>query len=66
MTEGTERVSRRSFLFAVGAGGAVTATAAIAKSVPEVAPVRLDDNGYATRGYHTSPHVNAYYRTARM
>ena len=66
MTEATGRISRRSFLFAAGAGGAVTATAAVAKSLPETEPVRTDDDARATRGYHASQHVKAYYRTVKM
>jgi hypothetical protein len=66
MTEFTTRFSRRGFLFAVGAGGAVTAGAAVAKSVPEVACPRGNDDKRTTRGYHASQHINAYYRTAKM
>jgi hypothetical protein len=66
MTESTTRFSRRSFLFAVGAGGTVTAAAAVAKSVPEVEVARTSDDKHATRGYHASRHVDAYYRTVKL
>ena len=66
MSEPTTRVSRRSFLFAVGAGGAVTAGAVIAKNVPEVECPRGNDDKRATRGYHASRHVDAYYRTVKL
>jgi hypothetical protein len=66
MTESTTRFSRRTFLFAVGAGGAVTAGAAVAKNVPEVEHPRGDDDKRATRGYHASRHVDAYYRTVKL
>ena len=66
MTDSTARFSRRSFLFAVGAGGAVTAGAAVAKKLPEVECSDTSDDKHATRGYHASRHVDAYYRTVKL
>jgi len=66
MTERANRVSRRSFLFAVGAGGAATAAAMVAKNAAEPEPARADDDKHATRGYHHSQHVKAYYRTVKI
>jgi hypothetical protein len=66
MTEPTTRFSRRSFLFAVGAGGAVTAAAAVATNLPEVQSPRSNDDKRATRGYYVSRHVDAYYRTVKL
>lgn len=66
MTERTGRLSRRSFLFAVGAGGAVTAAAIVSKNAPEAQPPLGNDDKRATRGYHASQHVNDYYRTAKF
>ena len=67
MTERTRQLSRRRFLFAVGVGGAVTATATVAKSVPEAHSARgNNDDKRATRGYHASQHVTAYYRTVKV
>jgi hypothetical protein len=65
MTERTKRLSRRNFLLAVGAGGAATAAAIVAKnSTPEL---KTKDNGKrATRGYQSSEHVNNYYRTTKV
>ena len=67
MTERTRPLSRRGFLFAIGAGGAATAAALVAKNIPEEAqPAPAADDKRATRGYHASPHVNAYYRTVKL
>jgi hypothetical protein len=66
MTERTNRLSRRKFLLAVGAGGAVTAAAIVAKNAARVQPAARDADKRATRGYHASEHVNHYYRTAKV
>ncbi|MCC6197351.1 MAG: twin-arginine translocation signal domain-containing protein [Burkholderiales bacterium] len=67
MTERTKRLSRRNFLFAVGAGGAVTAGAMVANNAAKAQPAfDNDDDKRARRGYHASRHVNDYYRTARI
>ena len=62
----TKKLSRRSFLLAVGAGGAATAAALVAtrKSTPS-APVS-GQSKRATRGYHASEHINTYYRTTKV
>jgi hypothetical protein len=67
MTERTRPLSRRSFLFAVGAGGTVAAAAMVAMNRAKAQPAfGNDDDKGATRGYHASQHVNDYYRTARI
>ena len=66
MTEGTRRLSRRNFLLALGAGSAVTAAATVAKDIPEARAACGNDDKRATRGYHASQHVNAYYRTVKI
>ncbi|HSA88712.1 MAG TPA: formate dehydrogenase [Burkholderiales bacterium] len=65
MSERSPRLSRRKFLFTVGAGGAATAAAVVAakKSVPAAASGK---GKRATRGYHATEHVNNYYRTAKV
>ena len=63
MTERTKRLSRRNFLLTVGAGGAATAAAIVAKS-PATDPSSKDKR--ATRGYHASEHINNYYRTTKV
>jgi hypothetical protein len=66
MTERAKRLSRRNFLLAVGAGGAATAAAIVAKNAPQSqSPLRSHDKR-ATRGYQASEHVNHYYRTAKV
>jgi hypothetical protein len=65
MTERTKRLSRRNFLLAVGAGGAATAAAIVAKNVAQ-APAASGQGTRATRGYHASEHVNNYYRTTKV
>jgi hypothetical protein len=67
MTEPTTRVSRRSFLFAVGASGAVVAAAMVAQNTtPKAQAASANGDRRATRGYHASQHVNAYYRTVKI
>jgi hypothetical protein len=66
MTERTQRLSRRRFLFVAGTGGALAAAAIVAKNAqPVQAPLPSPDRR-ATRGYQASEHVNHYYRTAKV
>ena len=64
MTERTKRLSRRNFLLTVGAGGAASAAAIVAKNAPSSSTP--DKSKRATRGYHASEHVNNYYRTTKV
>ena len=64
MTERAKRLSRRNFLLTVGAGGAATAAAIVAKN-PSSKPA-ADGDKRATRGYHASEHINNYYRTTKV
>jgi hypothetical protein len=65
MSDRTLRLSRRKFLLTVGAGGATTAAAIVAKtSSPSQSPSSKDKR--ATRGYQATEHVNNYYRTAKV
>ena len=63
MTERTKSLSRRSFLLAVGAGGAATAVAIVAKNPPSLKPSQSGRGKRATRGYELSEHIRKYYRT---
>ena len=63
MTERTKRLSRRNFLLTVGAGGAATAAAIVAKAPSSASP---DKSKRASRGYHATEHVNNYYRTTKV
>jgi hypothetical protein len=68
MSQGQTKLSRRNFLLAVGAGGAVSAAAIAAKTVPQARPqpVADGDDKKKTRGYQASEHVRNYYRTAKV
>jgi shikimate 5-dehydrogenase len=65
VTEKKARLSRRNFLLTVGAGGAATAAAIVAKKPTETSTPSSTDKR-ATRGYHASEHVNNYYRTTKV
>ena len=64
MSERSLRLSRRKFLFTVGAGGAATAAAVVATK--KATPAASGRGKRATRGYHATEHVNNYYRTAKV
>jgi len=64
MSERSLRLSRRKFLFTVGAGGAATAAAVVATK--KTAPAPTGSGKRATRGYHATEHVNNYYRTTKV
>jgi hypothetical protein len=65
MTERTQRLSRRNFLWTVGAGGAATAAAIVAKT-SGLASSEKDQGKRASRGYQASAHINNYYRTTKV
>ena len=62
----TRKLSRRSFLLAVGAGGAASAAALVATRRPSGSGPAPGQGKRATRGYHASEHVNNYYRTTKV
>jgi hypothetical protein len=64
MSERSLRLSRRKFLFTVGAGGAATAAAVV--GTKKTTPATSGKGKRATRGYHATEHVNNYYRTAKV
>ena len=66
MSENKTRLSRRNFLLTVGAGGAASAAAIVAKSVPQAQPVAGAEDKKTRRGYHATAHINNYYRTAKV
>lgn len=65
MSEKKTVLSRRNFLLTVGAGGAATAAAMVARTPQGVSQGKGKDKR-ATRGYQASEHVNNYYRTAKV
>ena len=66
MSQGQTKLSRRNFLFAVGAGGAASAAAIVAKTVPQAQPAVTGDDKKKTRGYHATEHIRNYYRTIKV
>ena len=66
MSQSQTKLSRRNFLFAVGAGGAASAAAIVAKTVPQARPATTADDKRATRGYQASEHIRNYYRTTKV
>jgi hypothetical protein len=65
MAEKKAKLSRRNFLMTLGAGGAATAAAIVAKTPSSQSPSDSKDKR-ATRGYQASEHVNNYYRTTKV
>lgn len=58
------KISRRSFLLAMGAGGAA-ATAALV-STREVEPSQKAGAVSGSKGYRLTEHIQNYYRTAKV
>ena len=65
MSERNKRLSRRNFLLTLGAGGAATAAALVAKQTQTTKAAGAKDKR-ATRGYHVTEHINDYYRTTKV
>jgi hypothetical protein len=66
MSENKTKLSRRNFLLAVGAGGAASAAAIVANTVPQAQPVASGGDKKSAKGYHASAHIRNYYRTAKV
>ena len=66
MSENKAKLSRRNFLLALGAGGAASAAAIVAKTLPPAQPVATGGDKKKTKGYHASAHIRNYYRTAKV
>ena len=61
------RLNRRNFLLAVGAGGAATAAAIVARAVnPTAARPAASDDKRQGKGYQETAHVRSYYNTAKV
>ena len=65
MSRKTAILSRRNFLLTMGAGGAATAAAIVAKGAAAPSVTESKDKR-ATSGYNVSAHVNNYYRTTKV
>ncbi len=65
MSDKSTRLSRRSFLFTLSAGGAATAAAVATHTVQRGA---ADQKAKArkTGGYQESAHIRNYYRTTKV
>jgi hypothetical protein len=57
--------SRRTFLLALGVGGAAAVAASAAKKPAAFRSFAREDK-HATRGYQASAHVTSYYRTTKV
>jgi shikimate 5-dehydrogenase len=66
MTEKKAKLSRRTFLLTMGAGGAATAAAIVATKNSSPSASETSKDKRATRGYQASEHVNNYYRTTKV
>ncbi len=66
MSDSTRRLSRRHFLFSVGAGGAATAAVMAAKGSPGAPQATSGAGKRASRGYQASEHVHKYYRSTKV
>lgn len=60
------KLNRRNFLFAIGAGGAATAVAAVARNPIQSGEAVPGRDKRATKGYAVSEHINNYYRTTKV
>lgn len=60
-----KKLSRRSFLVTVGAGGAATA-AALAARTPGAGSAPGGNRKRSARGYHATAHITKYYDTTKV
>jgi len=58
------RLSRRSFLLAMGAGGAAATAALVSKDGEK--PAKKAEAVSASQGYRLTEHIKNYYRTAKV
>jgi hypothetical protein len=59
------KLSRRSFLAAVGAGGASAAVAMVAKDKPDET-ARRGEGAKTQEGYRLTEHIQKYYRSTQV
>ncbi|HEX5612157.1 MAG TPA: formate dehydrogenase [Burkholderiales bacterium] len=65
MTDKTARLSRRSFLFTLGAGGAATAAVVATRSAQQGA-ADAKPKARTSASYQESAHIRNYYRTTKV
>jgi len=61
-----QKLSRRNFLLAIGAGGAATAAAVVSRAAPETKPAPAGDDKRRGKGYQDTAHVRSYYRSTKV
>ena len=66
MAQVKDKLNRRNFLLALGAGGAATAAAIAVKLPAQDQPSTTGSGKRATKGYSATEHVNHYYRTTKV
>jgi hypothetical protein len=66
MAHTSDKLNRRKFLLAVGAGGAATVAAVAARTQGPAKPSLTGTGKRATKGYAASEHINNYYRTTKV
>ena len=63
---GSNRISRRHFLFAAGASGAAATVLVAARKDGVTAPAEKSKTPPAGKGYRVTEHVRNYYRTTKV
>lgn len=66
MNEKNSKVSRRSFLLSVGAGGAAGAAALVVGNKTSAPAQNASNDKRSARGYAETAHVRNYYRTTKV
>ena len=65
MMPASRNLSRRNFLLAAGAGGAVATATLLNQRRKDAAPAG-DRKMAGSTGYHVTEHIRNYYRTAKV
>lgn len=66
MNDNRSKISRRTFLAAVGAGGVATAAAVAYKAAPDQSPQQELSNNKRRKRYQVTAHIQNYYRTTQV
>ena len=66
MAQAKQKLNRRNFLLALGAGGAATIATVAAKTQSIPTPATTGTGKRATKGYTPSAHIDSYYRTTKV
>ncbi len=66
MSEKKSILSRRNFLLTVGAGGAASAAAIVARKAPVAGAGPASSDKRSGAGYKLTEHVSNYYRTTKV